>query len=202
LAAELGGAFVDTLVLGIPRGGAVVAARVAKELGLEMDVLLTARICPQCFPGAVFGTACEDGAVVLDTSWPGFGWTPEECVAAQAKRHGKSLAEAAGAYRRGKARAPLAGRDVIIVDDGALTGRTMAAAVRAARHASARRVAVALPVAPADVAEALTGQADEVVALRRPVAVGAVGSFYEDFRPVRDEAIAGIMAGGREAGAE
>ena len=199
LAEELGGGAAERVVLGVPRGGVVVAAGLAEALELEMDVLLAARIRPGCYPGATVGTVCECGRLVVDTSWPGFGWMTDECMCEQAECRSKALATAAERYRRGRARAKLAGRDVIIVDDGALTGTTMRTAVRAARTESPRSVAVALPVAPEDVAEALAREADEVVTLRAPRAVGTVGSFYGDYRPVGDETLAGIA--GRKEGA-
>src|SRR5690606_14550127 len=90
------------------------------------------------------------------------------------------------AYRRGRARADLKGKTVVLVDDGLATGATMLAAIRSVREQWPDRIVVAVPVAPPDTAAAVGAEADDVVVVEMPEPFGAVGRFYRDFAQTTD----------------
>jgi putative phosphoribosyl transferase len=96
-------------------------------------------------------------------------------------------------YLGGRARVPVEGRTAIVVDDGIATGATMRAALHATRRAGPKRLVLATPVAPPDTIERLRPEADEVVCLATPELFLAIGSFYRDFRQVRDEEVVELL---------
>jgi putative phosphoribosyl transferase len=97
------------------------------------------------------------------------------------------------AYRAGRAPVPLAGKTVIVVDDGIATGSSVRAALRGVRRAEPKRIVLAVPVAPAETIEALRSSADQIVCLETPENFFAVGQFYRDFHQVSDEEVKRIL---------
>lgn len=209
LARRLAGAGLpaDTLVLGIPRGGVPVAAAVARELGLELDVLAAHKV------GAPFNPEFAVGAVTADGTTLTEPWALDEPDVTEAFLERESRVEIARArereerLRRGRSAASLAGRTVVLIDDGVATGATVHAAVLAARARGAVRVVVATPVAAAESLRRLGTIADEAIALATPEPFIAVGLWYESFEQVGDASLAEILetggagtAGARGAG--
>jgi len=114
-------------------------------------------------------------------------------VAAVERRERAELERRVRRFRRGRPPLPLAGRTVIVTDDGIATGATAHAALRVARALGARRVVLAVPVAPPDSLERLRLDADDIVTVLRPAAMWAVGAYYRDFRPVEDGEVVRIL---------
>lgn len=180
----------DALVLAIPRGGVVVGAVVAERLGLEFDVILTKKLGhplqPEFAIGVVDLEAADVDQEVVEREGIGRDYIEKEIARLREelrRRH---------ALYKGNARPPdLSGRAVILADDGVATGRTIFAAIRLARAEGARRVVVAVPVAPPEAAAALARAADELVCPLRPAEFFAIGQFYDSFEQVEDaEAVA------------
>lgn len=180
------------VVLGLPRGGVVVAGHVARRLGGPLGVVVARKL------GAPGQEELAIGAVTAD----GVPWINEDLARATGATAEYLEAGIAGqtaeAKRReaafdGTQRPPVAGRTVIIVDDGVATGATVLAAVRAMRAAGAGRVVVAVPVGPPATLNLLREEADEVVALREDEHFWAVGQFYRDFRPVQDADVRRVL---------
>jgi putative phosphoribosyl transferase len=187
-----------TLVLGIPRGGVPVAAVVARALGLELDVLVAHKLGAPGNPEFAIGAVAVDGTTFLE-SWAAdsgadSGYTGSE------RDHQLERARRLEERLRGD-RAPLAmaGRPVVIVDDGIATGSTVHVAAMAARAAGASRVVIAAPVAAAETMARLATVADETLALATPDPFYAVGLWYERFDQVEDDEVARLLseAGGR-----
>lgn len=180
------------LVLGIPRGGVPMGRIVADALGGDLDVVLVQKIGAPENPEFAVGAVGEDGTVELR----GAGRVRERWLQAEVERLVAALAERRRRYA--PVRPPLdpAGRSVIVVDDGAATGATLAAALRLVRRRRPGRLVVALAVAPADTVERLEEIADEVVCLRTPRFFFAVGQYFRDFGPVSDEAVIRALRGG------
>ena len=190
LAAVVDGLGPEGLVLGLARGGVPVAAELARAHGVALDVLVVRKVGHPAQPEYALGAVSEDG-VVWGEELPG------EEVAAQLERAGVQ----ALALRRGRPRAPVAGRAVVLVDDGLATGQSMLAAVRSVVGAGAATVRVAVPVAsgPGLAAVAALCPAEAVLVVEPPD-FHAVGQFYDDFTQVEDETVAGLLAG--DAGPE
>jgi len=181
------------VVVGLPRGGVPVALPVAQELGAPLDVIIVRRLGVPFQPEVAMGAVGEDGVrVVNDEVVRMAGITPEQLAAVESRERGE-LDKRVRKLRRGRSRVPLAGRVVVVVDDGVATGSTARAACLVARAEGAARVVVAVPVAPADAAERFAGIADEFVALATPERFSAIGEFYADFGQVRTREVADCL---------
>jgi predicted phosphoribosyltransferase len=194
LAARLKGrALHNPLVLAIPRGGVVTGAVLARELGAELDVVLSRKLRSPWQPEYALGAIAENGSVYLN---PGasesMGLT--EADLAEEKQH--QLAEIARRkqlFRAVRPPAPVTGRSVIVTDDGIATGSTMIAALQALRVQNPRELLVAVPVAPPDRLEEVERWCDEVICLLAPDEFWAVGQFYRDFEQVEDEEVVEML---------
>ena len=196
LAKKLGasGLGPNALVLGLPRGGVPVAFAVAMALGLELDVLLVRKLGMPGQPEFAIGAVGSGGVQVLQPGVPGLLGVTQAQVDAIAARELAEIARRERAYRGGHPEPALAGRDVILVDDGIATGSTMLAAVQVARRRGAGRVIVAAPVAPPDTLEALEPLVDELVCLAAPLRFRAVSQWYDSFDQTSDEEVQDLLA--------
>jgi len=183
----------DVLVLGIPRGGVPVAAEVARALGGELDVLVARKLGAPGWEELALGAVTADGGRVLnDALIRDLEVKAEYLDAVTAKQVGDALA-AEKRFRGSRPVPTVAGRVVIIVDDGLATGATMRAAVRSVRQRMPARVIVAAPVGTVEACSELRGEADEVACPHVPERFGAVGAFYEVFTPTSDAEVEAIL---------
>jgi putative phosphoribosyl transferase len=179
----------EIVVVGLARGGVVVAAEVALALGAPLDALAVRKVRHPFQPEYALGAVAPGGVLFLRGA---DGLSPEAVAQAVAE----ASAEADELDRRLHEAAPpleLDGRRVLLVDDGLATGATMVAAVRHARARGAASVIVAVPVAAAESAERLREEADAVVCPFELELFGAVGFWYEDFTQVDDEDVARLL---------
>jgi putative phosphoribosyl transferase len=195
--AELLGPRLDSaaaaVVLGLARGGIEVAAPVAAELSLPLDVLVVRKVGHPARPELGLGAVGEDGAVVWDTGLlDRTGLAPGDLIdAVEAER--SELRRRVSAYRAGRARTPVAGRTAVLVDDGIATGVTARAAIRDLRAAGAARVLVAVPVVAAATVPVLEAEGSEVVALVVAARFGAVSQWYADFGQTSDATVVRLL---------
>ncbi|RTI07241.1 phosphoribosyl transferase [Thermus scotoductus] len=178
------------VVLGIPRGGVVVADEVAKGLGGELDVVLVRKIGAPGNPEFALGAVGEKGGMVLKPY--ALQYADQSYLEREAARQKDVIRKRAERYRKVRPKVPLAGRDVVLVDDGIATGSTMEAALAVVLSEKPRRVVVAVPVASPDAVERLKDQA-EVVVLSTPPDFAAVGAYFMDFGEVTDEEVEGLL---------
>ena len=188
----------DPVVLGIPRGGVVVADEVAKELGAPLEVLVVRKLGYPGHEEAGFGAIGENDALVpesLSELGPGDPGYRVVRSAIEAKR--AEVAERVQRYRRGRPPVPIEGRTAIVVDDGIATGYTFAAALAIARTQRPRRLIGAAPVASAEGAELVTGYCDELVTvgIAGRGLFFAVSLYYDDFPQVSDDEVVTLLAG-------
>jgi len=174
------------VVLGIPRGGVPMAALIASQLGADLDVMLVHKLRAPFQPELAIGSIDEAGRVYLTPFATEIG-IDEAAIAAEKRVQLVLLEQRRQRYTAARARVPLAGRTVILVDDGLATGATAIAAARAARADAAARVIVAAGVASPETITRLREDADDVVCLYAPAAFGAVGEFFADFSEVTDD---------------
>jgi len=187
LAAYVGRA--DVVVLGLPRGGVPVAAEVARALGAPLDVFCVRKLGVPGEPELAMGAIATGGVVVVNEAVVAEISAPPELVAEVAAAERAELDRRERAYRGDRPPLPLAGRTVVLVDDGLATGASMRAAVRAVRSAGPARVVVAVPVAAAETCRSLEAEADEVVCPLAPKGFRAVGGWYEDFSTTSDDEV-------------
>jgi len=184
-AARLG----DAAVVGLARGGVVVAAEVAAALGVPVDALAVRKVRHPLQPEYALG-AVAPGVVFVR---PGIDVSARaaEAAVAEASMAAEDLDRRLHA-RRGPV--DVRGKACVLVDDGLATGATMVAAIRWARSHGASRVAVAVPVGPAETLRALAPEADDVIAVEAPATIFAVGEWYDDFGEVSDAEVAALLA--------
>jgi putative phosphoribosyl transferase len=189
----------DLLVLGIPRGGVVVAAEVAEALGAPLDILPARKIGAPGNPEFALGAVAEDMVYIDERLIESLGIS-RSYVEGEALRQ-QALSRLQGQrLRGGLPPLPIEGRTVILVDDGVATGATVQAALLALQTKAPRRRILAVPVAPPAAVERLRAAADEVVCPLMPEEFWAVGQFYEDFRQVSDEEVIRLIQRRRGAG--
>ncbi|WP_456448146.1 phosphoribosyltransferase [Deinococcota bacterium DY0809b] len=179
------------VVLGIPRGGVVLADVLARELGGTMDVVLARKIGAPGNPEYALGAVGEDGQVFLQPYAERIA--DASYLKAEIGRQMQVIRERRRRYRAVRPKEPLAGRDVVLTDDGIATGSTMEAALTAVLAEQPARVVVAVPVGPPEAVERLRQRA-EVVALSTPPDFVAVGAYYRHFPQVSDEDVVRLLS--------
>jgi len=184
------------VVLAIPRGGAVVAARVAARLQAPLDVVVPRKIGAPGNPELAVG-AVADGVRALDEPAIRRLGLDRAAVLAEVARQTAEVGRRTAAYRQGLPPLDLTGRSAVLVDDGVATGWTCAAAGSFTRAAGASRGLVAVPVGPPGLEQRLRPAADEVVALLTPDPYLNVGQVYEHFPQVTDEEVLRCLQEGR-----
>ncbi len=190
----------EAVVLGIPRGGIVVAKELAGVLGGDLDIVLSRKLGAPGHSELAIGALAEDGKLFLNDDLVrelgiGSGYVQEERARQQVEASRRSEL-----IRRVFPKIPLGSRLVIVTDDGVATGATLQAALWAVRREDPKRLVVALPVGPEDTLRRLAEEADETICLRAPSLFRAVGQFYVRFEQVEDEELLRILQQEREKG--
>jgi putative phosphoribosyl transferase len=194
LAAKLKGrALHDPLVLAIPRGGVVTGASLARELGAELDVVLACKLRALGQPELTIGAISENGGVHLHPDLQDLSDEWGDYLVEERHYQLAEIARRKKLFRAIRPAAPVAGRAVIVTDDGIATGSTMIAALKAVRAHKPHELIVAVPVAPAETLHEVRRWCDEVVCLMAPKQFWAIGQFYEDFSLVADEEVVDIL---------
>jgi predicted phosphoribosyltransferase len=183
----------DVLVLALPRGGVPVGHEVARALGAPLDVFLVRKLGVPGYEELAMGAVATGGVRVLnDGIVRGLGISEREIDAAVA-REMEELARRERLYRGDRPPPDVAGRTVILVDDGLATGATMRAAVAGLRQQQPARIVVAVPTASPDTCEALKAEADEMICAITPEPFLAVGHWYEDFTQTTDDEVQDLL---------
>lgn len=186
-----------TVVLGLPRGGVVVAAEIAAALELPLDVLISRKIGAPGNPELAIGAVAEGGPAYLFEETRLATGASDRYVAEETAVQEREIARRRQMFRAGRPLQLPEGGTAILVDDGIATGSTVMAAISALRHQRVRRVVLATPVAPPDTAERLGRLVDDLVILRTPAPFWSVGGFYRDFEQVTDEEVDTLLRDAR-----
>jgi len=185
---------VDPVVLGLPRGGVVVAAHAAAELGVRAEAFVARKIGHPDQPEFGLGAIAEGGEPVYDENVLNrLGLHPGALEAVVGAERAE-LARRVATYRAGRPLPRLEGRTVVLVDDGIATGVTARAALRTLRTHSPARLLLAAPVAAAESLRDLAGEADETAVLGTPAPFVAVGRWYDVFGQVSDDQVLAVLA--------
>ena len=186
---------IDPVVMALPRGGVPVAAEVARALHAPLDLLMVQKIgAPGQRELAV--AAVVDGnppEIVVDEVSLRLSGADRAYVDAEAAQALLEIERRRALYLLGRMRLSLAGKSVVLVDDGVATGTTVRAALQALQRSRASRLVLALPVAPADTAARLRAQAAELVCLWQPALFRCVGDFYDDFHQIEDDEVIALL---------
>lgn len=183
----------NAVVLGLPRGGVVVAFEVANELGLPLDIFLVRKLGVPGYEELAMGAIASGGVRVMNENVIRQINIPAGAVEVVTKKEEMELKRREEAYRDNRPRLDVKDRTVILVDDGLATGATMRAAVVALRKQRPGRIVIAVPVAAPDTCEELRADVDDIVCGITPTQFYAIGVWYEDFSQTTDEEVKQLL---------
>lgn len=195
LAGELA-SFEETpnmIVLGIPRGGVVVGHEIARALGAPLDVYITRKIGAPHNPELAIGAVASDGTLLIDHQLVRRLGVSQDYVEQESDRQKQEILRRLGEYRGEGPSPELAGKVVILVDDGVATGATTLATIKAIKSQEPAQLILAVPVGPRDSIESLRQEVDELVCLHAPEIFWAVGAFYNVFDQTSDEEVKTLL---------
>lgn len=182
----------DPVVLGIPRGGVIVAAEVAEALGAELGVVVARKLAAPDQPELAIGAVTSDGVSYIDYELAERVGADQDYLKLETQTKAKEAQGREEAFD-GSRRPRVRGRTAIVVDDGIATGATAVAALRSIKAEGAARVVLAVPVGPPQRIAELRREADEIVCLLHEPSFMAVGQFYLDFRPLGDTDVQAVL---------
>jgi putative phosphoribosyl transferase len=185
--------FTDPVILGIPRGGIVTAEVLARELGGELNAVLSRKLRAPYQPELAIGAIGEDGEVYLSEFAHDVPGVTEQYLREERERQVAEIRRRSGLIRAAKPAASVNGRSVILTDDGIATGSTMLAALHVLRAQRPLEVIVAVPVAPGDTLEKIRPLCNRIECLLTPADFGAIGQFYENFDQVEDDEVVRLL---------
>jgi putative phosphoribosyl transferase len=183
----------NTIVLALPRGGVPVGYEIAKRLRIPLDVYVVRKLGVPGHEELAMGAVASDGSCVVDEALIESLGVDEMTLADVVQRELDEVRRREAAYRDGRREPDIAGKDVIVVDDGLATGATMRAASIALRRRAPASIVVAVPVAAARTCAGLRSVADRVVCPHTPEPFRAVGLYYENFEQTSDEEVLRLL---------
>ena len=184
----------DAVILGIPRGGVVVAYEVASAYRIPLDVYITRKLGMPSNPEFALGAVASDGTVYVEQEVVQRFGVSEAYVASEIERQRREIERRAATYRGDRPAPGLTGKIVVLVDDGVATGATTLATLRALRQHEPKELTLAVPVGPPDAISMLSREADRVVCPLTPEFFWAVGAFYSVFGQTLDEEVSDLLA--------
>jgi len=180
------------IVLGIPRGGVVVAAKLAKYLRLPLDIVVTRKIGAPGHEELALGAVDPDGKVVWDRELLDQFDLPADRLKLKINDEMEEVKRREKMYRQGKESLSIEDKTVILVDDGMATGSTAFAAVKYLKRHRAK-IILAMPVASREALEKIKNEVKKCIVLETPEHFQAVGQFYEQFMSVPDEEVIQLL---------
>lgn len=183
----------DVIVIGLPRGGVPVAFEVSQTLNAPLDIVCPRKIGAPMNKEYAIGAITETGEGILNQNVIEQMHIPQSYLDEEIAAQKKEARHRLDAYRSGMPPRNLSNHTVIIIDDGLATGSTMKAAIRSIKSEGAKKVIVAVPVAPPDSIEEIGKLVDEIICLEAPVFFQAVGQFYSDFSPTEDDEVIQLL---------
>lgn len=179
----------NAIVVALPRGGVVVGYEVAKALNLPLEIVCPRKLGAPFNPELAIGAVTETGESILSEElMQELGISPDY-LKQQIEQEKKKAQWRLQHYRQGKPPREFKGKIVLLVDDGLATGATMRAAIKTVKAEGAKKIVMAIPVAPPDTLRKLRSEVDETVCLEAPSSFYAVGQFYHSFDQVTDEEV-------------
>ena len=181
------------VVLGIPRGGVVIADEIAMTLNADLDIVFAHKLGAPENPELAIGAVTENGAVYLNEAITSRLIILPEYIIAEKERQLSNIKQRSALFRQLRPKVPLKDKIVIVTDDGVATGATLQAALWSARLEGPKKLIAAVPVGPEETLRRLSHDADDVVCLRVPAYLMAIGQFYVRFKQVEDSEVLEIL---------
>jgi putative phosphoribosyl transferase len=182
----------NSIVLGVPRGGVLIADIVARRLGADFDIVIPRKLGAPENEELAIGAVMEDGTSYINRYLVDALRIPKDYIEDEKARQSAEIKRRSAAYRK-PGGYQIAGKNAILVDDGIATGATVVASARWTRKQNPSSLTVAVPVAPPRSVEVLEQEADSVIVLQTPRDFNSVGQFYDEFCSVSDEQVEQIM---------
>jgi putative phosphoribosyl transferase len=186
----------NPIILGIPRGGVVVAHEVAKALQAPLDVIVARKIGAPLQPEFAIGAIAPGGISVFNQESVRYFSLNKQDLNVLVSREQQEMERRIELYRAGRKKLDLKNQTVIVIDDGLATGLTALAAVRSVKKAGAKEIILAVPVAAADTIRKMQPEVDKIICLTASEDFGAVSRFYADFPQTSDEEVIGLLSRG------
>jgi predicted phosphoribosyltransferase len=183
----------ECVVLGIPRGGVIVARKVADKLGAQLDVVIPLKVGAPYNSEIAVGAVTEDGNVFWDERLMKILGVMPDLLEDSVKDAEKEIKRRTSVYRDGKEKVNLNGKNVILVDDGIATGFTILAAVKSIKDQKPKSITLAVPVASKEALNKFEGEVDKIICLDIPEDFRTVGQFYEEFGQVSDDEVIELL---------
>jgi putative phosphoribosyl transferase len=181
------------VILGIPRGGIVVAREIARALDGDLDIVLARKLGTPDHEELAMGSLSEGGEMFLNRDVVEDQGISQEEIQYEKNRQMIEIGRRSKVFRQALSKTPLEGRVVIVTDDGVATGATMQAALWAARQEKPGKLVAAIPVASEEAVIRLSADVDKLICLKLPAYFAAVGQFYEEFGQISDEEVRMVM---------
>jgi putative phosphoribosyl transferase len=182
----------EGLIIGLPRGGVVVAAEVARLLSFPLDVIIPRKIGAPFNSELAIGALVDDVVLLNDELIQSYGIDPSY-VQAEIRKEKKEAMRRLVLYRQGKAPQNFKNKTVILIDDGIATGATMRASYLFIKSQKPKRIIIAVPVAPPDTVQRFKKEGAEIIALYTPMSFMAVGQFYDEFPQTEDAEVIELL---------
>jgi putative phosphoribosyl transferase len=183
----------NTIVIGLPRGGVVVAFEVAQKLNLPLDIVAPRKISMPGSPEAAIGAITPDGNKVLDSEFISEFGIEQDYIDNEITKEIEEAKRRIKIYRKNKKPLNLAEKIVIVVDDGVATGSTIGAAIKSIRSQKPKKIIIAVPVAPHEFLEKIAPEVEEIACLETPTYFIAVGQAYDVFEQTSDDEVIDLM---------
>jgi putative phosphoribosyl transferase len=183
----------DAIVIGLPRGGVVVAYEAARLLNLPLDIIVPRKIGAPGNEELAIGAITEEGEAVLDEMLVRELNVAPEYIAKTVAKEKQEAQRRLKLYRGDRTPLNLQNKTAILIDDGIATGATMQAAIKSAQNKKAEKIIVAVPIIAPDTLKKLQAEADEIIYLDAPMFLGAIGDFYEKFSQTEDREVIELM---------
>lgn len=187
------------IVLALPRGGVVVGAEVARGLGAPLDVVVVRKLRTPDAPELALGAIAEDGTRTVRTALLEEAGLSPDALERILSAERRELEGQVQRYRAVRPAVPLAGRTVVLVDDGLTTGASAAAAAQVVAGRGASRIVAAVPVSSREARESLAQQVGDIVCLETPPLILALDEWYEDFPEVSEDEVLALLTDAAEA---
>ncbi|MBI5033626.1 MAG: phosphoribosyltransferase [Chloroflexi bacterium] len=184
----------DVIALGIPRGGVVVAAQVARALNVSLDVFIARKLGAPMNPELAIGAVTSTGDVLLDDELVRDLRISDEVIEREVEYQRKEIERRLEMYRQDRTLLDVKNKTVVLIDDGIATGSTVLASLRSLRKQGPMRLILAVPVAPAETMKRLEHECDQAIVLATPEPFLAVGRFYLIFDQTSDEEVVALLA--------
>lgn len=188
----------NPVIVALPRGGVVIGFEVAKLLKAPLDVIVARKIGAPFYPELGIGAIAPNGIKILDKNLIKSLNVSERALEEIIAQETIEMKRRSELYRENATITDLAGKTVIVVDDGLATGISAKASIMSIKGMFPKRIILAIPVSPPDTANEFRKNVDEFICLHEPQEFYAVGAFYEDFRQISDDEVILLLKEAKE----